>query len=277
MNKKLTLILALSGTLAMTESQAQNRQQGRGFGPPRDGDRGGERGGFGQERGGERGGFPGGGRGQRPSMMSFLPVLKALDADGNGEISSKEIENAAAALKTLDKNDDGKLTEDELRPQGPPGGGRGGPGGPGGEGGFRGRPDGEGFGPPRGGFDREQGDRGDMDRRRGFGGPPREGESGPEGRSGRPDPADMVKRLMAFDKNGDGKLAKDELSSRMQSLIERADTNKDGFADKEELMKLAEGQGGGRGRGGFGDRGDRGGRREGSPEGDRPRRPEFDN
>lgn len=202
-------------------------------------------------------------------MMSFLPVLKALDADGNGEISSKEMANAAAALKTLDRNGDGKLTEDEVRPQGPPGGG--------GRGGFGGRQDGDSFGPPRGGFEggRENMDRG---RGRGFGGPPRDGErgGGDEGRgSGRPDPADMVKRLMAFDKNGDGKLAKDELSSRMQSLISRADTNKDGFADKDELMKLAEGQGGGRSRGGFGDRG---GRPDGPPEGTaKPRRPEFDN
>ncbi len=57
--------------------------------------------------------------------MQFLPVLAALDADKNGEISAEEIDNAAAALKKLDKNGDGKLTEDELRPNFP--GGRGGP------------------------------------------------------------------------------------------------------------------------------------------------------
>ena len=43
-------------------------------------------------------------------MMSFLPVLVALDADKDGEISSSEMENAVAALKTLDKNKDGKLS-----------------------------------------------------------------------------------------------------------------------------------------------------------------------
>lgn len=65
------------------------------------------------------------------------PIAEALDADKNHEISKTEIENAATALKKLDRNKDGKLTEDELRPVGGPGGpGRGGPGdrGPGGRG-----------------------------------------------------------------------------------------------------------------------------------------------
>lgn len=47
----------------------------------------------------------------------------ALDADHNGEISADEIANAATTLKTLDKNNDGFITEDEVRPM--PGGGRG--------------------------------------------------------------------------------------------------------------------------------------------------------
>ena len=49
--------------------------------------------------------------------------MTALDSDGNGEISPEEIKGAVAALKKLDKNKDGKLTEDELRPNF---GGRGG-------------------------------------------------------------------------------------------------------------------------------------------------------
>lgn len=73
------------------------------------------RGGFGGGPGGPGGGFP------------PIPVLTALDADGNGELSESEIANATAALRKLDKNNDGKLTADEL-PRGP-GGGRGGPGG----------------------------------------------------------------------------------------------------------------------------------------------------
>ena len=46
--------------------------------------------------------------------MQFLPVLAALDADKNGEISAEEIDNAAAALKKLDKNGDGYLTRLEF-------------------------------------------------------------------------------------------------------------------------------------------------------------------
>lgn len=44
------------------------------------------------------------------------PIAVALDANTNGVIDASEIANASAALKKLDKNGDGKLTEDELRP-----------------------------------------------------------------------------------------------------------------------------------------------------------------
>lgn len=44
------------------------------------------------------------------------PVIAALDANADGEISAEEIANAAAALKKLDKNNDGKISGDELRP-----------------------------------------------------------------------------------------------------------------------------------------------------------------
>lgn len=66
----------------------------------------------------------------------------------------------------------------------------------------------------------------------------------------------MVARLMAFDKNEDGKLTKDELPERMQSLLARADENEDGALTKEELLKLAEREGafGGPGPGGPGGR-----------------------
>jgi Ca2+-binding EF-hand superfamily protein len=51
---------------------------------------------------------------------------------------------------------------------------------------------------------------------------------------------DLVERVMAFDKNGDGKVTKEELPERMHHLLELGDTNKDGALDKEELKKLAE-------------------------------------
>jgi hypothetical protein len=54
-------------------------------------------------------------------------IVKALDANGDGVIDAAEIANAANALRTLDKNGDGRLTRDEYlgkRP-GPPRGGGG--------------------------------------------------------------------------------------------------------------------------------------------------------
>jgi hypothetical protein len=50
---------------------------------------------------------------------------------------------------------------------------------------------------------------------------------------------DIVERIMAFDKNKDGKVTKDELPERMQHLIALGDTNKDGALDRDEIKKLA--------------------------------------
>jgi hypothetical protein len=55
-------------------------------------------------------------------------VVRALDADTNGELSADEIANASAALLELDANGDGALSGDELMPVPPPG--RGGQRGP---------------------------------------------------------------------------------------------------------------------------------------------------
>ena len=67
----------------------------------------------------------------------------------------------------------------------------------------------------------------------------------------------IVTIMMAFDKNGDGKLTKEEITDeRLHRLFDRADANKDGVVTKEELMALATvmeaemGQLGGRGPGG---------------------------
>ncbi|MBC7838864.1 MAG: hypothetical protein H7Y39_09550, partial [Nitrospiraceae bacterium] len=45
------------------------------------------------------------------------PVLKALDADGNGVISFPEIDSASIALRRLDKNGDGSLSPAEVLPE----------------------------------------------------------------------------------------------------------------------------------------------------------------
>lgn len=48
------------------------------------------------------------------------PLIAAIDADHDGNVSSQEIENSPEALQTLDKNGDGALSPEELRPSGPP-------------------------------------------------------------------------------------------------------------------------------------------------------------
>jgi len=63
-------------------------------------------------------------RGERPSFMRLDPILAALDTDSDCEISSAEISAAATSLKKLDKNGDGELSEDEVRPNFGPGRGR---------------------------------------------------------------------------------------------------------------------------------------------------------
>ena len=158
------------------------------------------------------GGF-GGGRGFRMPN----PILVALDKDKDGTLSAEEIESATAALKTLDKNNDGQLDQSETRPN------------------F------EGMGP--GGFGSGA-----------FGGG--QGDGGAE---------QMVARLLEMDKDKDGKLSKDEIPERLQSMMARGDKNEDGFLDKTEIMASARERSGGQGGqfGGFGGGGFGGG---GGPE-----------
>ena len=59
----------------------------------------------------ERGGRPPGGGGRD---LGRGPLSEALDANGDGVLSSEEMKNAAIALKALDKNGDGKLSGSEL-------------------------------------------------------------------------------------------------------------------------------------------------------------------
>jgi len=60
--------------------------------------------------------------------MRRLPLMAALDTNSDGTIDATEIEQSSKSLKTLDKNSDGKLTPDELRPARPAGGQPGAPG-----------------------------------------------------------------------------------------------------------------------------------------------------
>src|SRR5262245_56316524 len=72
------------------------------------------------ERGGRdyRGGGPGGH--EPPPPPPPHPLEAALDLDGDREVSAEELAKAPESLKKADKNGDGKLDRDELRPPGPP-------------------------------------------------------------------------------------------------------------------------------------------------------------
>ena len=85
------------------DAQPRRRPDGARSGPPTPvtGGQGG------RGRGGAGG--PGGGSNFGRSLLSL-----ALDSDGDGVLSTQEMENATKALQALDKNGDGKLTADEL-------------------------------------------------------------------------------------------------------------------------------------------------------------------
>ncbi len=158
-------------------------------------------------------------------MMRMLPVMAALDADQNGEISSDEIAKATQALKALDKNSDGKLTIEEIRPKmdGMMHGGR--------------RPDGGGFG---------------------FG-----SSEAANGVPSSASPSDKIDKIMDLDRNGDGRIAKEELPESAQRMLGKADADSDGYLTRDEIEKVADtlpplgamGQGGNGGSGSAGARG----------------------
>jgi len=204
--KRALPVLLLVGALGIVASLVAFAQPPRGEGPDGPGRPFGP-GGEGPGRPFGPGG-PGGPGGRGMMRMPPSPLMTALDTDGDGELSAKELENATASLKTLDKDKNGKLTENELRPN----------------------------------FER-------------FGGPGMQGGGGGEA---------VITQLMAFDKDNDGKISKAELPQRLQTLMDRGDTNKDGFLDRAELVAISRQRGGAGGGPGFGREG---GRREAPPDG----------
>lgn len=178
MNRLICVLVssALVGSLAET---AQPPGGGRGGpGGPQQGQHG-----QGSQQGRGPGGFqqsggPGGQHGGPPPN----PVLEALDADRDHVISAREMANATAALKKLDRNRDGKLTSDEMHPEG----GHGGPGG-------------------------QMGSRGP-------GGPPGQG-GGHGGQGGPPTKEKFMAHAMTFDADKDGKLNRSELEKMATALV----------------------------------------------------------
>ena len=91
---------------------------------------------FAQQRG-QRGFGQRGQRGQRVRLRD--PMVAALDANRDGTVSAKELANAPALLKKLDRNGNGSIDRDELREAMRSAMGMGGSGGPaGGRGGIMG-------------------------------------------------------------------------------------------------------------------------------------------
>lgn len=96
------------------------------------------------------GGGPEGKKGGPGGMLPPHPLMEALDLDKDGKLSAEEIKKAPQSLLKLDKNGDGELTRDELRPN-RPGMGKGSPDGKSGKGsdgksgkGSKGGPEGKG-------------------------------------------------------------------------------------------------------------------------------------
>lgn len=244
--KRFCLLIALSTlSLLLSDSLAIAQPPGGGMGRP------GGFGGGGFERGGPGGGRPGdrgGSRGQSlpgRGAQQTPPLLRVFDTDGNGQLDESEIDSAATALRKLDRDRNGKLSAEELRPtnadgqQGRQSQQRGGP-----RGDMQGgRPGG---GPPSAG-------RGDIGGRAnsgrpGGGRPARGGNSaagggrpGGGGRGGDPAQADasFAAQVMAFDENKDGALSQSELPEHMHKAFSIADANRDSFLDQAERLVLA--------------------------------------
>lgn len=155
--------------------------------------------------------------GSRPGMGPFRAprFLQKLDADGDGRLSKSEFAKAPDLFADLDENGDGQLDPREL--MGPP-------------------PEGMGPGTALGGR-RPAAGRPEMEGRR------PEGDRPGTPQAGRPD-GQFFARL---DKDGDGKLSKDEAPERIQKNFDQLDRNSDGFVDREELASsFRQGRPGGR-------------------------------
>lgn len=167
--------------------------------------------------------------------------MKEMDANGDGKVSRDEWKGEASVFDRMDRNKDGVLDASDMQggreggkgggkpgepeqpgqprekgPGGPPPGGFGGPGGPPAGGPAAGGPGG--FGPGQG-----------------------PGAGAPQGGMLRPE---LVKsRWAKMDKDGDGKVSRDEYTGEFD--FERLDVDRDGFLTDVDLKGLMGAMGGG--------------------------------
>ena len=131
-------------------------------------------------------------------LLRSLPLVIALDTNSDGVISNSEIESATKSLRKIDKNKDGQLTVEELRPS------------------FS-------------GATRRLGR---------FSSNSDSAESSGAEPSGNERQNEMLTRFLKMDENSDGKLSSDEVPERFRVFIMRADENDDGFVTKDEFRAV---------------------------------------
>lgn len=132
------------------------------------------------------------------------PILQILDKDRDGEVSAAELDNAESSIRELDRDGDGTLSREELRPPHPPGQDRG-----------------------RAASGRERGDA--------RGGPADRGPRDQGGRDRMPPP------LAEQDRDGDGQITPLELLPEpVRRMFERSDVNGDGILDADETQRATE-------------------------------------
>ncbi|MBS0209370.1 MAG: EF-hand domain-containing protein [Planctomycetes bacterium] len=146
----------------------------------------------------------------------FDRMLSEFDADKDNALSKEEFRKAFLAMRDRrppegGQRPEGQRSEGQRRPDG------------------KRKPEGD---KPS---DSQVAQRPQGDRPRDGQRPGQPGQPGQGGQSG----GEMAKRLIEQqDKNGDGKLGKDEVGERLKENFDRADKNSDGFIDLQELQQV---------------------------------------